>query len=62
VITGTLQTIAAEVRRANVQPPATLVVGEVVRLREKLNQLIASSYVKCENKNSENKNKEEVPV
>jgi siroheme synthase len=62
VITGTLQTIAAEVRRVDVQPPATLVVGEVVRLREKLNQLIASNYVKCENKTSENKNKEEVPV
>jgi uroporphyrinogen III methyltransferase/synthase len=36
VVTGTLATIAAEVRAAGVEPPATLVVGEVVRLREKL--------------------------
>ena len=35
-LTATLGTIAEEVRRAGVQPPATLVVGEVVRLREKL--------------------------
>jgi siroheme synthase len=41
VITGTLENIAAEVRRANIEPPATLVVGEVVRLRERLQQLIA---------------------
>src|SRR5439155_23058980 len=31
-VTGTLQTIAAEVERAGLRPPATLVVGEVVRL------------------------------
>jgi uroporphyrin-III C-methyltransferase len=65
VVSGTLQNIAAEVRRAAVEPPATLVVGEVVRLRSKLKQLIASNYVKSENsenKNSENKNKEEVQV
>ncbi len=36
VVTGTLATIAGEVRAANIEPPATLVVGEVVRLREKL--------------------------
>jgi uroporphyrin-III C-methyltransferase len=36
VVTATLATIAEEVRSADVQPPATLVVGEVVRLREKL--------------------------
>lgn len=36
VVTGTLATIAGEVRAAGVEPPATLVVGEVVRLREKL--------------------------
>ncbi len=36
VVTGTLGSIAAEVERAGVGPPATLVVGEVVRLREKL--------------------------
>lgn len=41
VVTGTLGTIAPEVRRAGLQPPATLVVGEVVRLREKLQQLMA---------------------
>jgi uroporphyrin-III C-methyltransferase len=37
VVTGTLETIADEVLRAGVKPPATLVLGEVVRLREKLN-------------------------
>jgi len=41
VVTGTLESIAAEVRRANIEPPATLVVGEVVRLRERLRQLVA---------------------
>jgi uroporphyrinogen III methyltransferase/synthase len=41
VVTGTLESIAAEVRRANIKPPATLVVGEVVRLRERLQQLAA---------------------
>lgn len=41
VVTGTLESIAAEVRRANIEPPATLVVGEVVRLRERLQQLVA---------------------
>lgn len=41
VVTGTLESIAAEVLRANIQPPATLVVGEVVRLRERLQQLVA---------------------
>ncbi|HKM80526.1 MAG TPA: uroporphyrinogen-III C-methyltransferase [Candidatus Acidoferrum sp.] len=55
VVSGTLETIAAEVRRAAVEPPATLVVGEVVRLREKLNNLIASSSEKLQKK-------EEVPV
>ncbi len=33
---GTLATIAEEVKRAEIRPPATLVVGEVVRMREKL--------------------------
>jgi uroporphyrinogen III methyltransferase / synthase len=41
-VTGTLGTIAAEVRRTGMEPPATLVVGEVVRLREKLQQLMTS--------------------
>ena len=36
VATGTLATIADEVDRAGIKPPATLIVGEVVRLREKL--------------------------
>jgi siroheme synthase len=43
VVTGTLENIGAEVHRAGVEPPATLVVGEVVRLRERLQQLIASN-------------------
>lgn len=38
VVTGTLASIAAEVERAGVTPPATLVVGNVVELREKLQQ------------------------
>lgn len=45
VVTGTLENIAAEVRRAGIEPPATLVVGEVVRLRDKLQRLTASSLV-----------------
>jgi uroporphyrinogen III methyltransferase/synthase len=36
VVTGTLESIADEVARAGIQPPATLVVGEVVKLRKKL--------------------------
>ena len=35
-VTGTLATIADDVERAGLRPPATLVIGEVVRLREKL--------------------------
>jgi uroporphyrin-III C-methyltransferase len=50
VVTGTLRNIASEVRRAGVEPPATLVVGEVVRLRDKLKQLVASNSQKSENK------------
>ncbi|MDP3001491.1 MAG: methyltransferase dimerization domain-containing protein, partial [Bryobacterales bacterium] len=38
VVTGTLGTIAALVTQAGIRPPATLVVGEVVRLHEKLKQ------------------------
>ena len=48
VVSGTLETIADEVRRAGVEPPATLVVGEVVRLRDRLKNLMASSSEKCE--------------
>ena len=36
VVTGTLASIAGEVERAGISPPATLVIGEAVRLREKL--------------------------
>ncbi len=36
-VVGTLQTIAEEVRKVALKPPAMIVVGEVVRLREKLN-------------------------
>jgi uroporphyrin-III C-methyltransferase len=36
VVTGTLATIAEVVEQAGIKPPATLVVGEVVRLRDKL--------------------------
>ncbi len=37
VVTGTLQDIVAKVKEAKLGPPAIIVVGEVVRLREKLN-------------------------
>lgn len=43
VITSMLGSIAAEVEHAGIEPPATFVVGEVVRLREKLQQLMAST-------------------
>lgn len=43
VVTATLETIAEAVRRNGVEPPATLVVGEVVRLREKLQRLTAAN-------------------
>jgi len=36
VVTGTLSTIAFEVQRAGISPPATLVVGEAVKLHDKL--------------------------
>ena len=36
IITSTLAEIAAEVDRAGIRPPATLVVGDVVRMRETL--------------------------
>ncbi len=35
-VTGTLQTIEAEVERTGLKPPALIVVGEVVSLRDKL--------------------------
>jgi uroporphyrin-III C-methyltransferase len=37
VVSGTLQNIADRVRDAEIKPPATLVIGDVVRLRERLN-------------------------
>jgi uroporphyrinogen III methyltransferase / synthase len=37
VVTGTLQNIVPRVKEAKLGPPAIIVVGEVVRLREKLN-------------------------
>ncbi len=36
VVSGTLATIADEVEKAGIEPPATLVIGDAVRLREKL--------------------------
>ncbi len=35
-VTGTLLTIAAAVRRAGIKAPATLIIGEVVQLRDEL--------------------------
>jgi uroporphyrin-III C-methyltransferase len=43
VVTGALATIADDVERAEIKPPATLVVGEVVRLREKIIDLQSRS-------------------
>jgi uroporphyrinogen III methyltransferase / synthase len=36
-VTGTLQTLPAIIERHHLKPPATIIVGEVVRLRAKLN-------------------------
>ena len=36
ILVGTLGTIAGDVARAGLRSPATIVVGEVVRLRERL--------------------------
>jgi uroporphyrinogen III methyltransferase/synthase len=36
-VVGTLETLPALICRAGMKPPATIVIGEVVRLREKLN-------------------------
>jgi uroporphyrinogen III methyltransferase/synthase len=54
VVCGTLENIAAEVQRADIKPPATLVVGEVVRLRQRLQDLMAG--------NSEERSSEEKEV
>ena len=37
VLTGTLQTLPDIVRRGNVKAPTLIIVGEVVKLRERLN-------------------------
>ncbi len=42
VVISTLAKIADEIHRQDVEPPATLVIGEVVRLRERLQQLSAA--------------------
>jgi len=42
VVTATLANIADQIHRHGIEPPATLVVGEVVRLRERLQQLMAT--------------------
>jgi siroheme synthase len=36
VLVATLANIAEEAKRAQLQPPATLVIGEVVKWRERL--------------------------
>ncbi len=43
VVTGTLRTIAADIEQAKLKPPAITVVGEVVRLREKLGDLVTQA-------------------
>jgi precorrin-4 methylase len=65
VVVGTLATIAEDVRRARVEAPATLVIGEVVRLHEKLKHafpdmahewqpaltaILGSGHLKCEDR------------
>ena len=42
VVTATLATIADATRAADIQPPATLVIGVVVALRDKLRALATS--------------------
>ena len=68
LVVGTLATIAEDARRAHVEAPATLVIGEVVRLHEKLKQplpdmarawqlplmaLLDSGQAKCEGRDWE---------
>jgi uroporphyrinogen III methyltransferase/synthase len=48
VVCGNLGNIAEEIRRAGVKPPATLVIGEVVRLHEKMQKIMASNPIKEE--------------
>jgi len=42
VVVSTLAEIVEAVHQSGIEPPALVVVGEVVRLREKLNWLVAS--------------------
>ena len=44
VVTATLATIAGEVARAGLRAPATIVVGEVVRVRQRLLSSFASAF------------------
>ncbi|HEX4496610.1 MAG TPA: uroporphyrinogen-III C-methyltransferase [Thermoanaerobaculia bacterium] len=44
VITASLATIAGEVTRASLRAPATIVVGEVVRVRQRLLSAMASAF------------------
>jgi uroporphyrin-III C-methyltransferase len=44
VVTATLATIAGEVARAALRAPATIVVGEVVRVRQRLVPAVASAF------------------
>jgi uroporphyrin-III C-methyltransferase len=43
VVTATLATLAGEVARAGLKAPATIVVGEVVRVRQRLRSALASA-------------------
>jgi uroporphyrin-III C-methyltransferase/precorrin-2 dehydrogenase/sirohydrochlorin ferrochelatase len=36
VVIGTLETLPKKVRSANIQPPSLVIVGDVVKLHEKL--------------------------
>jgi len=48
VIAATLGTIASEAERGGIRPPATLVVGEVVRLRRKLQGMAGEGASRAE--------------
>lgn len=46
VITGTLQTLAHVAKAAGMKPPALIVVGEVVRMRRRLEQTVSAAAAK----------------